>query len=284
VKSSARRATVAAAFAVIAALALSACPQKTDTPAGSAPASALETDDQKTLYALGLALARNLEPFNLTEPELDLVKQGLADGALKREPKVKLEEQAQHLQDFAKARQQAVAAEEVKASEQFLAAAGGEPGAEKLPSGLVYRELKPGSGDSPAATDTVKVHYHGTLRDGSVFDSSVDRGQPAQFPLNRVIPCWTEGVQKMKPGGEAMLTCPAAIAYGDRGAPPKIKPGAALSFKVTLLEVVKTPPAPAAGALPPGHPPAGGAEAKKAAAADAPKDAAKPAAKPAEKK
>ena len=82
----------------------------------------------------------------------------------------------------------------------------------------------------------MKVHYHGTLRDGTVFDSSVERGEPATFPLNRVIPCWTEGVQKMKVGGKAKLVCPSNIAYGDRGAPPKIKPGATLVFEVELLE------------------------------------------------
>ena len=114
--------------------------------------------------------------------------------------------------------------------------------------------MAPGTGDSPKDTDTVKVHYHGTLRDGTVFDSSVERGTPAQFPLNRVIPCWTEGVQKMKVGGKGRLTCPASIAYGDRGAPPKIKPGAALAFEVELLEIVPAQ----AGALPPGHPPTGG--------------------------
>jgi FKBP-type peptidyl-prolyl cis-trans isomerase FkpA len=254
VKSPARRAASAALIAFVAVLAIAACQPQKEGAAGSGDATALQTDDEKTLYALGLALARNLEPFNLTEPEVELVKQGIADGALKREPKVKLEEQAQNLQNFAKARQQSAAAEEVKASEAFLAQAAAAAGAEKTASGLIYQELKAGSGESPQPTDTVKVHYHGTLRDGSVFDSSVDRGQPAQFPLNRVIPCWTEGVAKMKPGGEALLTCPASIAYGERGAPPKIKPGAALAFKVTLLEVTKTPEA---AALPPGHPPTG---------------------------
>lgn len=107
-----------------------------------------------------------------------------------------------------------------------------------LPSGLVYESLKEGTGASPAATDRVKVHYRGTLRDGKEFDSSYTRGQPAEFPLDRVIPCWTEAVQRMKPGGKAKLTCPAAIAYGDRGAGGGlIPPGATLNFEVELLEV-----------------------------------------------
>jgi FKBP-type peptidyl-prolyl cis-trans isomerase FkpA/FKBP-type peptidyl-prolyl cis-trans isomerase FklB len=121
----------------------------------------------------------------------------------------------------------------------FLEKAAKEKGARKTPSGLVVIELKPGTGETPAATDRVKVHYHGTLSDGTVFDSSVDRGQPATFPLNRVIPCWTEGVQTIKVGGKSRLVCPAAIAYGDRGAPPKIKPGATLVFDVELIEIVK---------------------------------------------
>ena len=105
-------------------------------------------------------------------------------------------------------------------------------------SGLQYRVDRAGDGDSPDANDRVTVHYHGTLRDGSVFDSSVDRGQPAEFPLNRVIPCWTEGVAMMKAGGKSTLICPASIAYGDKGR-PGIPGGAALKFEVELIEILK---------------------------------------------
>ena len=118
-----------------------------------------------------------------------------------------------------------------------LAAAAAEPGAVTTPSGLVYRTVKEGTGASPAATDTVKVHYRGTFPDGREFDSSIKRGQPASFPLNRVIKCWTEGLQRMKVGGKAKLTCPAAIAYGDRGAGGEIPPGAVLRFEVELLAI-----------------------------------------------
>jgi len=104
-------------------------------------------------------------------------------------------------------------------------------------SGLVYESLKEGSGASPKATDTVKVHYRGTFMDGKEFDSSYKRGEPTEFPLNRVIPCWTEGVQRMKPGGKARLTCPPAIAYGARGAGGVIPPNATLNFEVELLSV-----------------------------------------------
>lgn len=106
-------------------------------------------------------------------------------------------------------------------------------------SGLVYQSLKDGQGTSPLPTDVVKVHYRGTFPDGKEFDSSYQRGAPAEFPLNRVIKCWTEGVGLMKPGGKARLTCPPAIAYGERGAGGVIPPGATLHFEVELLGIVK---------------------------------------------
>ena len=118
-------------------------------------------------------------------------------------------------------------------------AAAKEPGAMVSPSGLVYRSLKDGTGASPKETDTVKVHYRGTLPDGKEFDSSFKRNEPATFPLNRVIKCWTEGVQKMKVGGKAKLTCPAPIAYGERGAGGVIPPNATLLFEVELLDIAK---------------------------------------------
>ena len=104
-------------------------------------------------------------------------------------------------------------------------------------SGLVYESIKDGAGESPKATDTVKVHYKGMFLDGKEFDSSYKRGEPTEFPLNRVIPCWTEGVQRMKPGGKAKLTCPPAIAYGVRGAGGVIPPNATLNFEIELLSV-----------------------------------------------
>ena len=119
-----------------------------------------------------------------------------------------------------------------------LKTAAAESGAVVTDSGLVYRSLKDGSGPSPAASDTVKVHYRGSFPDGKEFDSSFKRNQPAEFPLNRVIKCWTEGVQKMKVGGKAKLTCPSAIAYGERGTPGgPIPPNAVLQFEVELLGI-----------------------------------------------
>jgi len=120
-----------------------------------------------------------------------------------------------------------------------LAKAAQESGAVVTSSGLVYRELKAGAGAKPQATDTVRVHYRGSFPDGKEFDSSHSRGQPTEFPLNRVIPCWTEGVQRIAVGGKAKLTCPSAIAYGERGAGGVIPPNAILQFEVELLDIVK---------------------------------------------
>ena len=121
----------------------------------------------------------------------------------------------------------------------LAAAAATEKGATVTPSGLVYLSLREGSGASPAVTDVVKVNYRGTLANGNEFDSSYKRNEPAQFPLNGVIPCWTEGVQRMKVGGKARLTCPPGIAYGARGAAGVIPPNATLQFEVELLEISK---------------------------------------------
>ena len=123
------------------------------------------------------------------------------------------------------------------AQDAVTAAAAKESGAVVTPSGLVYRALKDGTGASPMASDKVKVHYRGTFPDGKEFDSSYKRGEPIEFPLNGVIPCWTEGVQRMKVGGKAKLTCPSAIAYGARGAGGVIPPNATLLFEVELLGI-----------------------------------------------
>jgi FKBP-type peptidyl-prolyl cis-trans isomerase FkpA len=123
------------------------------------------------------------------------------------------------------------------APDAALAKAAKEKGAVVTSSGLVYLSLKEGTGPSPAATDTVKVHYRGTFPDGKEFDSSYKRNEPTEFPLNRVIPCWTEGVQRLKVGGKAKLTCPSAIAYGERGAGGVIPPNATLQFEVELISI-----------------------------------------------
>jgi len=206
---------------------------------GVATAADPKTADDKTLYALGIALSRNLAIFELKPSELEFVQQGLADGVLNKDKKVDFDAYSGKIQNLAKARAAVAAEGEKKAAADFLEKAAAEKGAKKTSSGLIYTEIKPGTGDSPKASDRVKVHYHGTLRDGTVFDSSVKRGEPATFPLSGVIPCWTEGVQLMKVGGKSKFICPSSIAYGDRGSPPNIKPGAPLVFEVELIEIVK---------------------------------------------
>ena len=216
-------------------------------PAARAGDVKLDTEDQKTLYALGLALSRNLATFNLMQDELATVEAGMSDGLFAKDKKVELDKYGQNIQEFAQARAKVSADKEKEASKPFLEKMAQEKGAKKLDSGVIYIEEKAGTGDAPKPTDKVKVYYTGTLPDGTVFASSVERGQPATFPLNQVVKCWTEGFGMMKPGGKAKLVCPSDVAYGDRGAPPKIKPGSTLVFDVELVEIVKdAPPAPGA--------------------------------------
>jgi FKBP-type peptidyl-prolyl cis-trans isomerase FkpA/FKBP-type peptidyl-prolyl cis-trans isomerase FklB len=205
--------------------------------AGAGPE--LKTDEQKTLYALGLVIARNLSGFYLTKTDLEVVEAGLTDGVLKEKPKADLETWGPKIQALATARASVAAAAEKKASEAFLAKAAAEQGAVKTPSGMIITTLKSGEGASPAATDKVKVHYEGKLIDGTVFDSSAKRGEPLTIGLNSIIKCWSEGLPLMKVGGKSRLVCPSDIAYGDQGRPPTIKPGATLVFEIELLEIVK---------------------------------------------
>jgi FKBP-type peptidyl-prolyl cis-trans isomerase FkpA/FKBP-type peptidyl-prolyl cis-trans isomerase FklB len=197
------------------------------------------TEEQKTLYALGLAISDSLGDFALSEQELEVVKQGMTDGVTGRKPQVDLQVYGPKLQQLAHARAAKVAENQNKAAADYLAKAAAAPGAKTTASGAVVTSIREGTGPNPKAEDKVKVHYVGTLTDGTVFDSSVARGQAATFPLTGVIKCWTEGVQQIKVGGKSKLVCPSDIAYGQRGSPPLIKPGATLVFEVELLEIVK---------------------------------------------
>jgi FKBP-type peptidyl-prolyl cis-trans isomerase FkpA len=209
----------------------------------AAAAADLRTDDQKSLYAIGYVVgSRNLGPLNLKPDELKIVEQGIAEGASGKKAAIDVEAQMEAVNKFAQGRSSAAADKEKVAGRAYLDKAAKEPGVTKLPSGLIYKTLTPGNGASPAATDKVKVNYEGKLTNGTVFDSSYKRGQPAEFGLNQVIKCWTEGVQKMKVGEKARLVCPSDIAYGDHGHPPTIPGGATLVFEVELLGITKEPP------------------------------------------
>jgi FKBP-type peptidyl-prolyl cis-trans isomerase len=164
------------------------------------------------------------------------LKRGLADQVFRRPLAVESDEYRPKINELLARRKALLAEEEKEASKSFLAEAAAAPGAVKMDSGLIYAETRAGTGANPGLTDRVEVHYHGTLRDGTVFDSSRDRGEPAIFPVNGVIRCWAEALQMMKVGGQAAIVCPAEIAYGDRGT-GKIKPGAALRFEVELISI-----------------------------------------------
>ncbi len=208
----------------------------------AAPATAevsVESEDDKAIYLIGVSFARQLGRLYLSQREAQIVGKAIVDfnrgEAMDLDPQV-YGPKINFLQE-ARAKQGLVI--EKERSDAFLAEKRNRSGAKAMPSGLIYTEIKAGSGDQPESTQTVSVHYTGRLRDGSIFDSSVMRGQPAEFSLSGVIPCWTEGVAMMKVGGKAELVCPAEIAYGET--PPRqsaIPPGAALAFEVELLNIV----------------------------------------------
>lgn len=231
------------AIVLASAVALAAC-------APSAKDFTPKTDDEKALYSLGVLLSENIQTFEFTDQEIAVVKAGLDHGSrgnakIEREEIEKLVPKLQELQ------QKRVAAAGEKAKTDgvaYLAKAAGEAGAVKLPSGVILKITKEGTGALPAAADTVKVHYEGKLLNGKVFDSSIKRGEPVTFPLAGVVPCWTEGMQQIKVGAKAQLTCPSDQAYGEQGRPPAIPGNSVLVFDVELIEIVKEDPAAAAAA------------------------------------
>jgi FKBP-type peptidyl-prolyl cis-trans isomerase FkpA len=214
----------------------------------AARAQALKSEDDKTLYAIGYRVGQNVQFLQLKPNELKIVEQGFRDAATSAKAKVDPAERQDAMQTMARTRSEAsmkqkdAAAEKTAAPEKekgraYAANAEKEPGAQKLSDGIVLKVTKPATGAMPKATDRVKVNYEGKLVDGTVFDSSYKRGQPAEFPLNGVIKCWTEGLQKMHVGEEATVVCPSETAYGNVGHPPTIPGGSTLVFKVELLSI-----------------------------------------------
>lgn len=229
-----------------AAVLISACSQSdtSDMPESSgqteAAVSDFATDDDRIFYALGVAVAENIADIQLTEDEYAFVAAGMRDVVTGSDLRVDMDLYGPQIERLANERIEATMQVELEAervaSAAFADEIAAEPGAERLDSGVIIVPITEGDGANPVATDTVTVHYHGTLRDGSVFDSSVERDSPATFSLSGVIACWTEGVQHIKVGGKAKLLCPADTAYGDVG-PPGIPGGAALLFEVELLSI-----------------------------------------------
>ena len=228
--------------AILCVLTVSAC---NADAAKNAKAAEPATEDQKTLYTIGVMLSQQVDPFSFTPEEMKMVQKGLADGVAHAKPAVDTEAYKPKVQEFVRTRMEAAAKKTADAGAAYVEKASKEPGATKTASGMVITQTKEGTGAKPKAEDEVKVHYEGRLIDGKVFDSSIARGEPATFPLSGVIPCWTEGVQTMKVGGKARLVCPAALAYGPNGHPPAIPPQSTLVFDVELLDIVKPEAAPA---------------------------------------
>ena len=222
-------------------LLLAGCLSPLGCQRSSAPAPAaleLKTEDDQALYALGLDIGNNIGVFALQPAELKLVEAGLSDAIAKKQPPlVDLDAVRPKIMELARKRQLGKADAEKAKGKAAVDTAAKEPGAQQLASGIVVKSLRPGTGASPTATDAVKVHYRGTLMNGTEFDSSYKRNEPATFPLNRVIPCWTQGVQRMKVGGKAELVCPPELAYGERGAGATIPPNSTLRFEIELLGI-----------------------------------------------
>jgi FKBP-type peptidyl-prolyl cis-trans isomerase FkpA len=208
-------------------------------------------EEQKTLYAIGASVTRSLGVFDLSQLDFDLVVQGMKDAQSGKKSSVDLTAYTGKIQELAKARRKALGEKQAAAGVEFLEKASREPGAVKTASGMVFKPITEGKGDSPKSSDVVRVHYRGTLIDGKEFDSSYKRGKSLEFKLDNVIKCWIEGVQMMKPGGKAKMVCPPQLAYGDKGAGEMILPGATLAFEVELLDFQKSnPPKPASAVKP----------------------------------
>jgi FKBP-type peptidyl-prolyl cis-trans isomerase FkpA len=237
-------------FTLLACALIAGCAKPGQT---AAPAAAPKTEEDKSFYALGVLLSRNLQSFSLTPAEVEMVKAGIGDGALSKAQATDVESYVPKLQALQKTREAALAGKEKEAGKAYLAKAAAEKDATTTQSGIVIKTVKAGTGASPTATDQVKVHYEGRFTDGKVFDSSIKRNEPVTFPLSGVIPCWTEAVQTMKVGGKAQIVCPSDLAYGDEGRPPDMRGGATLVFDIELLEIAKADAKPPGG-MPPGHP------------------------------
>jgi FKBP-type peptidyl-prolyl cis-trans isomerase FkpA len=246
-----------AAAAPKSAAAASAAPAGAAKTDGAAKGDSAESDEDKTLYALGVLLSRNLDGFTLSEAEFAHVRTGFVDGYHHKPAAGSAEASLPQIQALQRTRAAAVAAHEKEAGQAYLDKKASAPGATKTASGLLFIPVAAGSGPSPTHSDRVKVNYEGRLIDGTVFDSSAQHGgQPATLAVGGIIPCWTEALQLMKVGGKSRIVCPAALAYGDRGAPPKIKPGSTLEFDIELVSIEPPQLPPGAGSLPslPGAP------------------------------
>lgn len=193
---------------------------------------------EKVSYALGLSLGNNLSESGLTSPDYDKLAQGIKDVLEHNQPEISLQEAQSILQKFFQELQTKANEKNIEAGKKFLAENAQRPEVKTTASGLQYEIIKEGNGKKPTASDTVKVHYEGTLIDGTVFDSSVRRGEPATFGVTQVIAGWVEALQLMTVGSKWKLFIPSELAYGARGAGQSIAPHSTLIFEVELLDIV----------------------------------------------
>lgn len=225
-------------FSPCAVLAADAAPKT-----AAAPKDPYKTDDERVVYTLGRALGRNVAPFGLSASEVKILNDGLRDEVAKKPSPVDLPAYSSKINDMLRARMGAAAAKEGELGEKYAAAFTKEPGVVEIPGGGWLKHLTQGTGQMPTSADTVKVHYRGTLIDGTEFDSSYKRGEPIESSLSGgLIQCWLKGVPLIKKGGKAKFVCPSGVAYGDEGRPPTIKGGATLVFEIELVDI--TTPAP----------------------------------------
>lgn len=201
--------------------------------------TSLKSEEDKTFYTVGAMFGTRLRNLGLSDRELDVLTQGLRDTAKGEKPAVEIAQYQKNVQKIFKERMSKNTGKTKEKGKIFLEDFVSKEGGKKTKSGLAYKVIKKGRGKRPKTTDIVEVHYHGTLIDGQVFDSSVDRKKKISFPLNRVIKGWSEGLQLMKEGGKMKLVIPSNLAYGDQGAPPKIPGGSTLVFEVELFSIKK---------------------------------------------
>lgn len=198
----------------------------------------LKSEDEKTIYALGYKWGEQLKTLNLSQRERHAIIKGVSASINGTKADVDITAYTPKIGMMAQTRSQSTSVKEKESGSKFIADfLKNNPNAKVTKSGLAYEVVKEGTGKTPKATDTVEVHYHGTLTNGTVFDSSVVRKQKIKFPLNRVIKGWTEGLQLLKEGGKIKLIIPSNLAYGDAGSPPKIPGGSTLIFEVELFKV-----------------------------------------------
>ncbi len=198
----------------------------------------MKTEKDSISYSLGVSIANNLKQGNLDDVNIDVMAQGMKD-FFANKPAMTVQACEGAIQTYMSGKEKAKGSENEAKGQAFLAANQKKEGVTTTASGLQYKVIKMGTGAKPTLNDKITAHYHGTLIDGTVFDSSVDRGQPASFPVSGVIPGWTEALQLMPVGSKWTLYLPSNLAYGEKGAGGKIGPNSALVFDVELISIDK---------------------------------------------